>query len=558
MTVTGTEKFSVNGSYKVGDGVLIKAGNTSRAVSQSEDTTDDTTYYKTDNGYYLVMVEKEGTLEFKPEIMQLAEGETISIGKFNNTYDFEITTEEHKANNLHNISEEYYYVDFSSPEFNDLKKSDIVIRQTGLALAENFSAITGKTVYNTYAPIDFSDESGFGIIQKRNENRQFEQPSYKIHVVNPIDIGVGKSAALTDLFSVLRIDSSSFVSGKEYCVEISGLDSEIVTAIAKEDYFEKTVLSNADHGYVEGLAIPYFFPEDGKIVFYIGTFEEDMMLDIDFESFYTKLTSVNCSASIIEKPEYIASAKDYNDAAGENVTLTAGYDSNDFITIVFTSTKDAKINLSAADNLDGCESTMGYFYHSRGYGGGISLSSGIDYDIYSGYMGYTVLNLAGREVKSGDEVGKIKLLEEKKITAGHVYKHESQSIYYVSEQGERWEGNYFIVGAYKEGNEFRAGTFVCTSTEKELENFYIKDGDMGQTGKEFTDTFKNYSGNDNRCRYSFSCEQDNLTYNFEIDEFSYISATDKSITGTMIITQGATEKAKYENVSFVWQPETSN
>ena len=222
------------------------------------------------------------------------------------------------------------------------------------------------------------------------------------------------------------------------------------------------------------------------------------------------------------------------------------------------STKDAKINLSAADNLDECESTMGYFYHRRGYGGGISLSKGIDYDIYSGYVGYTVLNLAGKEVKTGDEVGKIKLLEEKKITAGQVYKHETQSIYYASEQGESWQGNYFIVSSYKEGNEFRAGTFVCTSTEKDLENFYIKDGNMGQTGKIFTNIFKNYNGNDYRCRYSFSCEQDNLTYNFEIDEFSYMSATEKSITGTMIITQGATEKAKYENVSFVWQPETSN
>lgn len=554
-TLDGNKTFTLEGDYKVGDGVLIKKN--SRAVNN---TTEGDKYYKTDSGYFLVVAQKDGSIAFEPSAMGLEEGESISIGKFNNSNDFKITVKEHKANSKHNIVEEFYYLDFTSPEFSSLNKQDVVVRLTSLNFGGKFSIITSNNVLtNNEGSKDYSEESGIGIIHVWSSEADEDVPPHRIHVVNPIDIKKGDSdIKLSSLFSILRVKASSLDEEKEYCISISGLGEETVSKIAETRYFKKTLLRNR-RGEDIGIAIPYYFPEKdgGTIVYYVGHPETDALLDIDLEDFYTSLTSVDCTVSLIEKPDYVTSYNDLTDVTSDSnsaVDLQAAYDSSagSFLTVSLRASKEKNIKIKTEKDIKGYSN--GYYYYS-----GVSTGSG-DFGLPTNKkkvnlnsICYAVVKLS-KDVEEGQKIATVSEVEIKKVEMGtYTFRSDIEYPQYVSESDNqvRYSGNVFL--SNNEGADFRKGKFMLDNSSIPLS---IVDGDLLYNGETFSHTSYRDDGTEGRLRISAYNEDDiSLTYCFEIDSFIYTSATEKSITGTVLILNGNEVKNEYKNVSFVYSEE---
>ena len=565
-TISGTGKIKIKGDFKAGDGVLIKPS-TSRTLTRGEDGADtvadsesDTEYYQTDNGYYLVMAEEDGEVEIEPEKMDLSEGEEVYVGKFTNGNDFEITIAEYTQNNVRDITEEYYYADFTSGEFASLDKSDIIVRQTTRSGGGKICIITRKNGIkaDVKGSVDYSSETGIGILQSVTLGNNSDEPPAKVHMVNPINLSVGDTGKkLTDLFSIIRIKADSFESGKEYCLQITGVDSKTIAVLAGNGYFRKTLLRNK-WGSHAGLAIPYFSAADGTITYYIGSFTEDRTLDIDFENFYTGLGSVNYNISIIEKPDNIPGSGEITDitpAGSTEVTLKAPYDSTDYITVAFKGTEQSKVaqTSSLKDN-----TSYGYFYRNgAGKSGFGDIQLYYDYNnIYVGTLGYFVINLK-EEIKKGDEIAVFKRIEVKLFEIGHVYVFDKESRKYVSSSGVAVNGVDLLSGRDDAG--FVNGTFVCTSEEEKLAGLNMKNGFFYCNDEAFGHGWLSSDGTDDRTvQYGYKEDDPSVYYYLEVDEFRYMSATDKSVTGTMILLKDNTEIASFKNVSFVWTASTEN
>lgn len=516
-------------------------------------------YYTTDNGYYLVMVSEDGVLEFDSDKMDLSKGDTVTVGKFSNENDFVITYEEHSKNNVRQISEEYYYVDFNSEEFKDLDKTDIVIRQTYLSSTNTkVCIITDKygTDIGYNDALDYTGENGIGILQSFSSYPNSYMPPTRIHVVSPIDIKVGDSdKKLTELFSVIRLKADSADENKEYCLVIKGVDESAISALTSNRYFQKTLLRNVYGDNSGKVAIPYYSSTDNTITYYIGTLPGDLMLDINFESFYTNLESINYEISLIEKPDTIPAASTFTDitsADGSEVVLSAPYSSSDYLTVPYKSTRDERVRLYA--KLNDISSYGFYAYVNDKYSGNGSRSIGttIDaFDVSSGLTGYFLIKLKNQSVKSGDNVVISRKVAVEKAEVGKVYTFDKDELGYVSKDRDIVVDGVEMM-ANAGGKDFRAGTFKCNSTEKALKDLSIVDGYYNYNGTSFAHCSHDYSFNAQYCFGGYREDDPSITYIFYVDEFNYSSATNKSIKGNMVLIKAGNEIGNYEGVSFVW------
>ncbi len=588
-TISGSGKIKITGNFKAGDGILIKPNTQTRALTRSGDGTDaepsgepdssqdgesntdsdtesSTEYYKTGNGYYLVMAEEDGEVEIEPEKMNLSEGETVTVGKFNNENDFTITVDEFSKNNVRNILEEYYYADFST-EFTGLDKSDVVIRPTNLTGSTKVIIITKNNGVdaNVEGSVDYSDETSLGLLFSVSIGTYSTEPPARLHIVNPIDLSVNDTdKKLTDLFSIVRIKADSLVSDKEYCLQITGVDADTIKAIAGNKYFQKTLLRD-NQGSDCGLAIPYFSTENGTITYYIGSFTEDRMLDIDFESFYTGLESVNYGISIIEKPENIPSVASFTDITGSaTVTLNSLYDSSDILTVPYKASAKSKVKLTPAITN---YTSYGYYYYyfETGNGGCESGAGGLGLHAYKdgtnyelNTIAYFVITLTNGGIKAGEAVATFEKKVTEKYKSGYVYTFkEGSSGKYVSSSGAIVDG--ITMFFEDEGKDFISGSFVCDSTATELAGLSMEDGFYYCNGQPFGYCNTTYNGTGHRVeKHGYKEEDPTVTYFFEIEKFDYTSATEKSITGKMILLKDNKETKSFDNVSFVWTAPEEN
>lgn len=553
MHVKAGQTYALDGEYTLKDGIVLANAESSRALGSS-----DNNLLTTCDGHKMPLPDKNNKITFNPEDLGITTEGDIFIGKYKQTDDLTITAKEMEQKNVHGYYDEYYYIDLTDPKWADLDKSDIVIRLTSHPGDGSYSILKVDSILrNHLSSLDMSSFNGFGIYMYTHREQGFDYiPDCKIHVTNPIDLTLGNEITVDELFSVLRVKPGT--GSEEYCIIITGLDKNTVRTMENEYYYRNS-LSN--YSYVpESGVIPYFFPEQGTIIYYIGEISNTFMMNLDFEPYFTGLSAINAKVKL-EKRENcpgIPSYSDYIDlsvADEKGLELKPPANLSGLITIPmkFDGSLTATVTANEEFNLAGNGR-----YWTKSSSGTVRFPVVSPTAFKEGpWVGYVVVNTGNREIPKDTVLFTIKTTQILPVKPGHIYSYVPEKIGY-------WYGQYKCLGhedslsylavdfLHEKGKEFWKGSFTSSKSIEDLGKLEIKDVWMGpaDSNVDYTPESKGASQEESKFYLSFSIGS--TFYTYEIGEFRYMSANDKAMNGKLVIVENGKERT-IDNLEFTYQ-----
>ena len=553
--VKAGQPYTLDGEYTLKDGIVLANAESSRALGSS-----DNNLLTTCDGHKMPLPDKDKKITFKPEDLGITTEGDIFIGKYKQTDDLTITAEEMEQKNVHGYYDEYYYIDLTDPKWADLDKSDIVVRLTSHPGDGSYSVLKDDTIFYSHrAVLDMTGKDGFAVYMYTHREQGFNHiPDCKIHITNPIDLTLGNEITTDKLFSVLRVKPG--IDSEEYCITITGLDENTVRTMENEYYYRN---SWSNYSYVpESGVIPYFFPKQGKIIYYIGEISNTFMMNLDFEPYFTGLSAINAKVKL-EKRENcpgIPSYSDYIDlsvADEKGLELKAPSSLSGYVTIPLKLKDSLTATVTTNEDFNLAGNGRYWTKHSSG-----TVHFPIDSPTVfkeGPWVGYIVINTGMKVIPEGTILFTIKQAEPIPLLAsGHIYT-------YVSEKTGVWNGKYkclihsncesilSVDFNQEKGKVFSSGEFLCNLELDKIGTPIIKDGWLRYSNKSLQIRKSNNGQTAKESKTSKSCSNDTMNIQFEMDEIRYISDTDKSMSGKLIIVEDGKEKT-YENVVFTSQP----
>ena len=539
------DTYTLDGEYTLKDGIVIDKAS-SKAVSETSNK-----FFTTGNGSIIPLPSKDKKITISASDLGITSDTNIYIGKYNVESDFMISAKEMEAKNKRGFYDEYYYVDLTDEKWSSLDKDNIVVRQTSHPGDGSYSVLINESYYsNKKDVLNLDGADGFAVYQYTSREAGFNSiPDCKIHVVNPIDLTVGKEVEVKDLFSVLRIPAVG--DGKDYCLTISGIPEEIINRMAGVYYFTNFEVTRKFTG--DGV-IPYYYPNENKIVYHIGKIQDSFMIDLDFEEYYTKATNINAKVTlevnnypnIVNKENYI----DLTEVANGKLDIRAPYTSSDYITLAFELNDVLTVKTDYVAN--GLRDAMGKFW-SDGSSGIFKLPFESNYTFKNApLVAFVTLSTNGKTINQGDLLYTISEGQITKLKAGHTYTYKSEKVSY-------WNGQYFsedetisFLGTdfNKElGKEFNSNVFTCNKTIEGLgtltiDNSLLKCSEITGSGIKL-----GYGVTQNESKVYRYLSKENLLVRFEVDEIVYNSIYDKALNGTIYIVRNG-EETVVDDVAF--------
>lgn len=550
-TIKPGETYTLDGEFTLRDGIVISKAS-SRAISETG-----TKYFKTGNGSLIPLPNKDKKITISAADLDITSNTDVYIGKYNVESDFMISAKEMETKNKRGFYDEYYYVDLTDEKWSSLKKDDIVVRQTSHPGDGSYSVLINESSYsNNKNVLNLDGAEGFAVYQYTSREAGFNSiPDCKIHVVNPIDLSVGKEVEVKDLFSVLRIPATN--DQKEYCVTVTGLSKETVESIAGVYYFTN---NNITRSFIRDGVIPYCYPEEGKIIYHIGQVNDSFMFDLNFEPYYTKLDNISVKVKL-EENKYVPNVDNYinlSEFVDGSLDIKAPYTSSDYITLAFVVNDIATVKTSY--KLEGLRDAIGNFW-SKGASGIFKLPFESNYTFPKApLVAYVTLSTNGKEIKKDDVLYTILESQISKLSVGHTYtyspiKFDFWNGQYLSENSKiSFIGNDFN---HEFGEEFNNEVFTCNKTIEGLgtltiNNKLLKSSEI--TGKGIS---LEYGVTQKESKVYRSFSKENLLVRFEVDEIVYNSIYDKALKGKIYIVRDGNETV-VDDVVFSFKKEVEH
>ena len=184
--VTGNVEFQLEG-LDLSDGVVIIAGNVSKSLSTGKSVSENNSLFKRKDGTYIPVPDEDKKAIFYATDITL-NSTTIRFKKLKLDDDFKINSDEYPGRT--GVEEEFYYLNFYSPKWKDLDRSEVVFWLAGVG---HYSCsllhwnLMGKE-YNTKKIFNFSSSyfnSGLGIDLYAVLSGSDE---FRLYVLNPIEL----------------------------------------------------------------------------------------------------------------------------------------------------------------------------------------------------------------------------------------------------------------------------------------------------------------------------------------------------------------------------------
>lgn len=543
--VKAGEIVTLNGSYSLKDKVVIKVddGSGTRSIM------------KTNDGKMIPLPSKDNKISFDPKDLGITTEGDILVGQFINKEDFTLTARERMDMSLNNFYDEYYYVDLTSPEYSNLDKSNIFIRQTQFSGNKGYSVFFKDRVAggNHLMPFNMTGEEGFGLYQFYSGFTKMEKdPDCTLYVRNPIELkNVGDEKKLDDSFSIIKV---SAIPEEELCVVLSNVDEDMMYKLFRSKIFSQTNPSKVGVSKGKrGMAVPYYLSNKKEIVYYLGTVDEDTCFDINLTEFEDEFSRSDLKVRLASKKDYsdivsFASFFDLSSVTSEGTSFYAPETDSKYITLAFKTTNGTFIGNLETE----LHSTLYLYELNGGSFGTIPFSKG---PVQIKSAGNTMVLYTIVERSKIPEDGKLctfTLREAIKAKVGHNYVFDPTTEGYkctkhtncYSYNGSS-ELNELFTDILAKDCSYRATTEVEGYEELWTEGRIIY---YSESAKPNNNSLGNVSSDGRHVLKSF---YDNVILMFEITSFDFVSETDRKISGDIIIQQKGVEKEyRLNNVVF--------
>lgn len=543
MHVKAGQTYQLDEKYKFNDGIVFKVDtSSSRALGRASEN-----FVTTENGSIIPCPDENNLIVFDPSDLGIESEGDIYIGRFNNTNDLNITHEEWTEKNVEFIYDEFYYIDFNDPEWIGLDKSDVFIRQSQLYSHKSFSVIgSNGVVYRNDISLDFSKDEGVGLYQFIDGNfSEYGFDDCRLYVLNPIELSeIGAKQRISSEYSVVRVAADS---NEELCVVLSGVSSDVMEKmIVFDDLFRTNPLFlNGDNSYRN--AIPHFMSKTNEIVFYLGALDGGMTFDIDLSRYYSELEDSELSVELSNASKYseLPSADEYVDISAlsvEGISLSVPSDiDSDYFTLVLKGNGETTCQV---------ETTIrgpGYFQNDRGWGNRYFSSSDLFISRNNEFVAYFVL-------KKGNKTGTFATIKPKVetiIETGHVYEYKGRvdgNIDYYCSLHENCVA-YEQTKLFKKA--FSGGKYTTDYTYGELGNIWIQEIiECDKFSKESTNSSQGNQTSNGCIGLTTICG--NYIIKYEIAEYSYLSNSERSLKGKLIIMKDMAVVNEKDDVVFTF------
>lgn len=537
------EVVTLDGDYSLKDKIVIKADDISGTRS----------LIQTNDGKMIPIPTEDNKISFDPADLGITTEGDVLIGQFINKDDFTMTAKERMEMSLNYIYDEYYYVDLTSPEFSGLDKSNIYIRQTQLSGNKGFSVFSGKGVVrgNDLMPFNMSGEDGFGLYQfYSGQTRREEDPACSLYLRNPIELkAIGDKKKLDDSFSIIKV---SAISDEELCVVLSNVDEELMDKIFKSSIFPRTNPAKVESSKGKrGLVVPHYLSVSNEIVYYLGTVDEDTCFDINLTEFEDELMGSDLTVKLVSKKDYpdivsFDSFFDLSSVTGEGTSFVAPDIDSKYITLTFKTNGTFRGNLETE-----LRSTLYLYELNEGSYGSMPYRSG-PIQITSSKETVLYMIIENSKIPESGNIGTFTLREEVKAKVGHNY------VFDPATEGYKCTKHNDCY-SYIDGTElielfsdiFENGKYTTTT---EIEGF-----DELWTERRRIRYSKSVSPNNNSLgnsssdgRYVLKSLYDDAILIYEIASFDYVSETDRTLSGELIIQQNGVETHRLKDVVFTY------
>ena len=291
--------------FSLEDGVYIEVVN-GRSIGLDRDGADSEGLFQRQDGTFIPIPDSEGEAEFSASALGAEENTTVIVHRFKTMdEDYMIDPTEKKYTGYdRQLAEEYYYIDLSSPEFQNLDPTEIVIVASGDTGAHGVSVIQSGYMHQDINGIfNFEGEDGFAVNMFKVLDARFTE-SMRLNVLNPIHLGNDPVVLNKDL-NVFKVDGKASQQEYKVVVTFTGNDAEeIIRRIADEGRFLYTSPRSTD-GSRRRLMIPEYNLEGKTITYHIGTVDEDLMFTLDYDASLTGFRSGSASLSFVADTEGI-------------------------------------------------------------------------------------------------------------------------------------------------------------------------------------------------------------------------------------------------------------
>ena len=186
-TVTGNVEFQLEG-LDLSDGVVIIDGNSSKSLATGKSASENNSLFKRKDGTYIPVPDEDQKARFYSTDINSLNSTTIRFKKIKLDDDFKIDSEEYPERI--GVEEEFYYLNFYSPKWQNLERSEVVFWLAGVG---HYSCsllhwnLMGKE-YNTKKVFNFSSpcfNSGLGIDLYAVLSGS---DKFRLYVLNPIEL----------------------------------------------------------------------------------------------------------------------------------------------------------------------------------------------------------------------------------------------------------------------------------------------------------------------------------------------------------------------------------
>lgn len=541
--VKAGEIVTLDGDYSLKDKIVIK----------TDDGSETRGLLKTNDGKMIPIPSKDNKISFNPADLGITTEGDVLIGQFINKDDFTMTAKERMDMSLNYFYDEYYYVDLTSPEYSDLDKSNIYIRQTQLNGNKGFSVFSWKGVErrNDLMPYDMSGEDGFGLYQfYSGQTRREEDPACSLYLRNPIELKtIGDEKKLDDSFSIIKV---SAIPDEELCVVLSNVDEELMDKIFKSSIFPRTNPAKVESSKGRrGLVVPNFLSKRNEIVYYLGTVDEDTCFDINLTEFKDELLGANLTVKLASKEDYpyivsFDSFFDLSSVTSDGTSFVAPDTDSKYITLAFKTNGTFRGNLETE-----LRSTLYLYELNRGSYGTMPYRSG-PIQIESSKETFLYMIIENSKIPESRDIGTFTLREEVKAKVGHNYVFDSTTKGYKCTKHNdcySYIDSTELIELFSD--IFRNGKYTTTTGIEGFNELWTEGRKIcyAKSASPYNNSLGNSSSDGRHVLKSF---YDEAIVIFEIASFDYVSETDRKLSGELIIQQNGVETHRLKDVVFTY------
>lgn len=541
--VKAGEIVTLDGDYSLKDKIVIK----------TDDGSGTRGLLKTNDGKMIPIPSKDNKISFDPADLGITTEGDVLIGQFINKDDFTMTAKERMDMSLNYFYDEYYYVDLTSPEYSDLDKSNIYIRQTQLSGNKGFSVFSGKGVVrgNDLMPFDMSGEDRFGLYQfYSGQTWREEDPACSLYLRNPIELKtIGDEKQLYDSFSIIKV---SEISGEELCVVLSNVDEELMDKIFKSSVFPRTNPAKVGSSQGNrGMVVPNYLSESNEIVYYLGTVDEDTCFDINLTEFEDELLGADLTVKLVSKEAYpdivsFDSFFDLSSVTGEGKSFVAPDTDSKYITLAFKTHGTFRGNLETE-----LRSTLYLYELNRGSYGTMPYRSG-PIQIKSSKETFLYMIIENSKIPESRNIGTFTLREKVKAKVGHNYVFDPTTEGYKCTKHidcYSYIDSTELIELF--GDIFGNCKYTTTTGIEEFNELWTEGRKIcySKSASPYSNSLGNSSSDGRHVLKSF---YDEAVIIFEIESFDYVSETDRKLSGVLIIQQNGVETHRVKDVVFTY------